>query len=104
MRLIWFNLANDIDDPALGFALRWIEAMAKRVEFIHVIVIQMRCYPLLKSVRGYLLNKKKFVVSQYGCWDWTERMDLMILYKTVQCLKSLCELCAIVSHPNIKLS
>lgn len=59
MRLIWFNLATDVDDPALGFAIRWVEAMAKRVEFIHVITMRAGRYELPENVRVYSVGKEK---------------------------------------------
>ena len=59
MRLLWFNLATDIDDPILGFATRWIEAMAKRVEFIHVITMRAGRYELPENVRVYSVGKEK---------------------------------------------
>ena len=40
MRILLFNLATDADDPILGFSTRWISALAKRVEFIHVITMR----------------------------------------------------------------
>ena len=59
MRLLWFNLATDMDDPILGFATRWIEAMAKRVAFIHVITMRTGRYALPENVRVYSVGKEK---------------------------------------------
>src|SRR4030095_1201145 len=41
MRLLLFNLATDVDDPALGFTACWIAALAKRVERIYVITMRL---------------------------------------------------------------
>jgi len=59
MRLLWFNLATDADDPILGFATRWIAAMAKRVEFIHVITMRAGRYELPDNARVYSVGKEK---------------------------------------------
>ncbi len=59
MRLLWFNLATDADDPILGFTTRWIEAMARRVEFIHVITMRAGRYELPENVRVYSVGKEK---------------------------------------------
>ncbi len=59
MRLLWFNLAADADDPALGFAIRWIEAVAQRVEFIHVITMRAGRYALPENVKVYSVGKEK---------------------------------------------
>jgi len=59
MRLLWFNLATDADDPILGFTTRWIEAMARRAEFIHVITMRAGRYELPENVRVYSVGKEK---------------------------------------------
>jgi glycosyltransferase involved in cell wall biosynthesis len=40
MNILLFNFATDPDHPAWGFAVRWIEALAERVSFVHVISMQ----------------------------------------------------------------
>jgi len=59
MRLLWFNLATDADDPILGFATRWIQKMAERVDFIHVITMRAGRYDLPENVRVYSVGKEK---------------------------------------------
>lgn len=59
MRLLWFNLATDADDPVLGFASGWIEAIAKRVDFIYVITMRTGRYKLPKNVLVYSVGKEK---------------------------------------------
>src|SRR2546428_2863676 len=41
VRILLFNLATDSDDPILGFTTRWIKALAKHVERIHVITMRV---------------------------------------------------------------
>lgn len=59
MRLLLFNLATDADDPILGFATRWIAALAKRVEFIHVITMRAGRVGVPGNVRVYSVGKEK---------------------------------------------
>ena len=59
MRLLLFNLATDADDPLLGFTTRWIGALAKRVEFIHVITMRVGRLDVPGNVRVYSVGKEK---------------------------------------------
>ena len=59
MRLLLFNLATDADDPILGFTTRWIQALAKRVEFIHVISMRAGRVEVPENVRVYSVGKEK---------------------------------------------
>jgi glycosyltransferase involved in cell wall biosynthesis len=59
MRLLLFNLVTDIDDPILGFATRWIEALAQRVEFIHVITMRAGRIETPANVQVCSVGKEK---------------------------------------------
>jgi len=59
MRLLLFNLATDADDPILGFTTRWIGALAKRVEFVHVITMRAGRVEVPGNVRVYSVGKEK---------------------------------------------
>lgn len=41
MRVLWFNLAWDRADPVLGFATRWVEEVARRVDSVHVVPMRL---------------------------------------------------------------
>jgi glycosyltransferase involved in cell wall biosynthesis len=59
MRVLWFNLATDCDDPILAAATRWIDEIAQRVEFVHVITMrQGRTLPR-ENVRILSVGKEK---------------------------------------------
>ncbi len=49
----------DLDDPILGFTTSWIRAMAKRVEFIHVITMREGRIEVPQNVRVYSVGKEK---------------------------------------------
>lgn len=59
MRLLMFNLATDVEDPILGFTTGWICALAKRVEFIHVITMRAGRVEVPNNVRVYSIGKEK---------------------------------------------
>jgi glycosyltransferase involved in cell wall biosynthesis len=59
MRILLFSLATDTDDPLLGFTSRWISALAKRVEFIHVITMRVGRLDLPANVRVHSVGKEK---------------------------------------------
>lgn len=59
MKLLLFNLATDADDPILGFTTRWIQALAKRVEFIHVITMRAGKVEFPENVQVYSVGKEK---------------------------------------------
>jgi glycosyltransferase involved in cell wall biosynthesis len=59
MRLLLFNLACDTDDPILGFTVRWICAMARRVDHIDVITMRAGRVEVPDNVRVYSAGKEK---------------------------------------------
>ena len=59
MRLLLFNLATDLDDPALGFTTQWIEALARRAESIHVITMRAGRVEVPENVCVYSLGKER---------------------------------------------
>ena len=59
MRVLYFNLATDTDDPILGFATRWICALAERVDFVHVITMRAGRVEVPDNVRVYSVGKDK---------------------------------------------
>ena len=58
MRLLWFNLATDVDDPVLGFTSRWTQAIATKVERIHVITMRAGRIELPENVRCDSVGKE----------------------------------------------
>ena len=59
MRLLLFNLATDVDNPILGFATRWIHALAKRVECVRVITMRAGRVEVPGNVRVYSVGKER---------------------------------------------
>ena len=59
MRLLIVTQAVDSEDPVLGFFVRWIEELAKRVESIEVICLKMGECNFPKNVRVHSLGKER---------------------------------------------
>jgi len=59
MRIVWFNLATDYDDPILAPAARWIDEVAQRVEFIHVVTMRRGRTVPRDNVRVHSVGKEK---------------------------------------------
>jgi glycosyltransferase involved in cell wall biosynthesis len=59
MRLLIFNLATDADDPILGFTTHWVRALAKRVEFVHVITMRAGHIAMPSNVRVHSVGKER---------------------------------------------
>src|SRR5262249_1475800 len=59
MKLLLFNMATDVNHPGLGFATRWIGALARHVESIHVITMLAGRLALPENVRVYSVGKER---------------------------------------------
>ncbi len=59
MHLLLFNLATDLDDPILGFATRWIWALAKQMKRIDVITMRTGRVVVPDNVRVYSVGKEQ---------------------------------------------
>jgi glycosyltransferase involved in cell wall biosynthesis len=59
MHLLWFNLATDVDDAALGFTTSWIRAVAERVTRIHVVTMRSGRFDLPENVRVFSAGKER---------------------------------------------
>jgi glycosyltransferase involved in cell wall biosynthesis len=77
MRLLLFNLATDANDPILGFTTQWICALAKRVEFIHVITMRVGRVEVPGNVQVYSVGKEK---------GYSELRRAVELYRHLSCV------------------
>ncbi|MBI4615611.1 MAG: glycosyltransferase family 4 protein [Planctomycetes bacterium] len=59
MRLLWFNLATDLDDPVLSFTTSWIREMARRVDSIRVITMRAGRVEVPANVRVVSVGKER---------------------------------------------
>ncbi len=59
MRLLVVTQVLDQDDPVLGFFVRWVEALASRVEEVTVVCLKEGTHDVPKNVRVYSLGKER---------------------------------------------
>jgi glycosyltransferase involved in cell wall biosynthesis len=59
MRLLLFNLTMDADHPILGFATRWVAAIAARVESVDVLTLSTGRLELPPNVRVFSAGKER---------------------------------------------
>ncbi|MGH7794180.1 MAG: glycosyltransferase family 4 protein [Candidatus Binatia bacterium] len=59
MRILYFCLAVDTEDPILGFTAGWIRELAERVEFVHVITMRVGRAEVPGNVRIYSVGKER---------------------------------------------
>jgi glycosyltransferase involved in cell wall biosynthesis len=59
MRLLLFNLVMDADDPVLGFATRWVQALANHVERVHVLTMRAERVAVPGNVRVHSVGKER---------------------------------------------
>jgi glycosyltransferase involved in cell wall biosynthesis len=59
LRILLFNLATDTTDPLLGFTTQWIHALAKRVEFVHVVTMRTGRVDVPSNVCVYSVGKER---------------------------------------------
>jgi len=73
-RLLVFNLAMDAADPALGFAVSWVSALARRVEKLHVITMRAGSFSVPMNVTVHSLGKER---------GRSEPARALVFYKTL---------------------
>lgn len=59
MRLLIVTQVVDVQDPGLGFFVRWIEELAKRIERVEVICLKKGAYELPANVHVHSLGKEE---------------------------------------------
>ena len=59
MKLLVFNLAVDERDQALGFAVEWLEGLARRVERVRVITMREGAYNMPPNVSIFSVGAEK---------------------------------------------
>jgi hypothetical protein len=59
MHVLYFNLRMDADDPVLGFAGRWVDAIAERVDRVTVVTMAAGRVVVPENVRVVSVGKEK---------------------------------------------
>ena len=64
MRLLIVTQVVDTEDPVLGFFVRWIEELAKRIDHIEVVCLKLGRSDLPKNVSVHSLGKERGTVNR----------------------------------------
>jgi glycosyltransferase involved in cell wall biosynthesis len=103
MHLLLFNLATDADDPVLGFTIRWIQALAQRVQRIDVIT--MRCGRVLvpDNVRVYSVGKEKGYSELRRTIEFYRILNFLLAQNRYDaCFAHMMQLFAVMAHPLLR--
>ncbi len=103
MRLLLFNLAKDADDPILGFTTRWIQALAKRVEFIHVITMRAGRVEVPGNVRVYSVGKEKAYSEPRRAVEFYRHMLWVLRHDRIDvCFSHMIPIFTVLAAPILK--
>lgn len=103
MRLLWFNLATDLDDPILGFTSAWLRAAARRVEAVHVITMRAGRLELPENVRVYSVGKEKGYSKPRRALEFYRRLCRIINREGVEaCFSHMIPIFSIMAAPLLK--
>lgn len=84
MKLLICTQAVDVEDPVLGFFIRWIEELAKRVERIEVICLRAGKYSLPGNVRVHALGQGNKLARGYRfkllAWQLRREYDTVFVH------------------------
>ena len=103
MRLLWFNLATDLDDVALGFTQSWISAVAQRVGSIDVITMTRGRVDLPENVSVHSLGKELgYSDFRRTCQFYTHLSRVLRRRKIDACFSHMNPLFSAMSYPLLK--
>jgi len=103
MRLLLFNLATDADDPVLGFATRWIAALARHVEHIDVLTMRAGRVDLPANVRVYSLGKERGYSEPRRAFEFYRRLAHILRNGPIDaCFSHMTPLFSVMAAPVLK--
>jgi glycosyltransferase involved in cell wall biosynthesis len=103
MRLLWFNLATDADDPILGFTSQWIAAVAEKVERIRVVTVRAGRLDLPANVRCDSVGKEKGVSRTLRVLNFYRILaDILRNERIDACFSHMIPLFTILSAPLLR--
>jgi len=103
MRILLFNLATDARDPALGFASRWLAALAARVEFIHVVTMRAGEFAAPANVRVHSVGKEKGYSEPRRALEFYRLMTRILRHDRIDvCFSHMMPLFTVLAAPLLK--
>lgn len=104
MRLLWFNLVTDADDPILGFTSHWISRVAERVERIRVVTVRTGRLDLPGNVRCDSVGKERGVSRSLRVWNFYRILGTILRNEPIDaCFSHMIPLFTILSAPVLRL-
>lgn len=104
MRVLWFSLAADADDTILGFTLRWIEAVAQRVERVYVVTMRQGRLQLPGNVRVVSLGRERgFTEARRGARFYLLLWELLRRESIDVCFSHMTPIFSIMAAPVLRL-
>jgi glycosyltransferase involved in cell wall biosynthesis len=103
IRLLLFNLAMDLDDPILGFSTRWIQALAERVERIHVITMRAGRIEVPDNVQVYSVGKEKEYSKPRRAVEFYRHLSRVLRENSIDvCFAHMMPLFTVLAGPVLK--
>ena len=104
MRVLWFNLATDLDDPILAFTTSWIREVATTVDSIHVITMRLGRTELPENVRIYSVGKEKRFSEPRRAWEFYRHIFRILHQESIDvCFSHMIPIFTILGYLPLKL-
>ncbi len=104
MRLLWLNLATDLDDPVLGFTTSWIREIAKFVDSIQVITMRLGRAELPENVQIYSVGKEKSFSEPRRIWEFYRHVLRILRQEPVDvCFSHMIPIFTVLGYLPLKL-
>lgn len=105
MRLLWFNLKTDKDDPVLSFGIDWINAAARRVESIDVVTMEAGDAVLEQNVRLHSVGKEHGHSEARRLFTFYRIVGQLLRERAYDvCFAHMMPLFAVMAYPLLRLS
>ena len=103
MRLLWFNLVTDFDDPVLGFTTSWIRDIAKLVESIQVITMRKGRMNLPKNVRITSVGKERGFTEPRRAFEFYRHLLRILHQEHIDvCFSHMIPIFSVLAAPILK--
>lgn len=104
LRLLWFNLTTDTDDPILGFTTAWINALAAYCEYIDVLTMRMGRLAVADNVHVYSVGKEQDYSEPRRAIEFYRILTGLLRKRSYNaCFAHMMPLFAVMGAPLLKL-
>lgn len=103
-RLLLFNLRMDLDDPVLGFAVRWVNALATQYDAVDVLTMQAGRYEVPANVRVFSVGRERgYSEARRLLLFYARLLDLLRRHRYSACFAHMMPLFAALGGPLLAL-